>query len=109
MPVFDRRNQKASGSLTDDLMELIQDIRRQLRKFHNIDTNWIKEYLEDKETDLMLDHTVSEYEEIRDNLETLQERLEEIEDDYDLEDEDESADAQDDLGDLGDLESDLDL
>ncbi len=103
MPVFDRRNEKASGSLTDDLMELIREIRRQLCKYHNFDTDWIKEYLEDKESDLLLDPSVSEYEQIRDNLEMLQERLEEIEEEYDLEDEDESADAQD------DLEDDLDL
>ncbi len=106
MPVFNSRHrdeEKMSAGLAIDLQELIEEVRRQLKTFRNFDVDWISEYLEDKETDLLLDPTISEYEEIRDNVELIQSKLEEIMEDYDLED-----DAEDIQEELDDLEDDID-
>ncbi len=99
MPVFERKGRvKTEGSLIQDALDMIEGVKRQLRVFHGFDVEWITDYLEDKETDLLLDPSVEEYEQIRDNLELIQEKLEEIEEDYDLEDE--AEDVQDELEDL---------
>ncbi len=99
MPVFKRkRSERTEGSLIQDALDLIEEVRRQLNVFKGFDVEWITDYLEDKETDLLLYPSVEEYEQIRDNLEMIQEKLEEIEEDYDLEDE--AEDVQDELEDL---------
>lgn len=105
MPVFKMyREEKPGVGFVIDLQQLIEDVQAHLKKFHDFDVDWISEYLDDAETDLLLDPSMAECEQIWHNVKNIQSKLEEIEEDYDFE-----YDTEDIQEELDDLEDDIDL
>ena len=110
MPVFcnrDRRRRADAANVVElqDRLEELQSTLKKYRRFHTAD---LMEYLDDVETQLLLDSIVEELDDLNEKVELMEERLEEIEDLYDVEDFDDHdsirEELEDLLEDLGDLD-----
>lgn len=78
-------------------LDKLQSAFRKYKRFHISD---LMECLEDMDTQLMFDLNVGEFEQIKDKVELIEERLEDIEDLYDAGDLDDYDSIADELEDL---------
>ena len=92
-----------------EMQERLEELQSALRRYRRFHISDLKECLEDLDTQLMLDLSVEEFEQVKDKIELIEEKLEDIEDLYDIEDPDDYDSIADELEDMLDDLEDLDF
>lgn len=111
MPVFFNRDSRRDADALDvmELQDRIEELQSTLKKYRRFHTADLREYLNDVESQLLLDPNVLELKVLNEKIELIEERLEDIEDMYDIEDYDDHSSIREEFEDLLEDLDDLDF